>query len=69
VRILRPRAWTSQSDDPDSDYLIVGEKQSPSKFIPKTDVTRTYYKAYRRMFQVKPEAVASADVKVGRESA
>jgi hypothetical protein len=51
-----------------SDYIVLNSGESPTRFIPGTDVTRFRARAYQRAFKVKPDAVAGADVNARTET-
>jgi hypothetical protein len=51
-----------------SDYIMLNSGESPTRFIPGTNIIRFRARAYQRIFKVKPDAVAGADVKAGTET-
>jgi hypothetical protein len=51
-----------------SDYTMLNAGESPTRFIPSTNVMRTHARAYRRVFKMKPDAVAGADIKARTET-
>lgn len=51
-----------------SDYIMLNAGESPTRFIPSTNVIRTHAKAYQRVFKVEPDVVGGADVKARTET-